>query len=368
MERRKFLKSAALSGAAVAAAGATASSFPTPALSQGRMEWKMVTTWPKNFPGLGTGAERLAQRITAMSDGRLTVKVFGAGELVPPFESFDAVSQGTAEMMHGASYYWQGKNKALAFFTAVPFGMVPDEHDAWIAFGGGQELWDDIYAQFGLKGFNAGSTGTQAAGWFRKELTGLEDLKGLKFRTVGLGAEVLRRLGVAVVALPGGEIFPALQSGAIDAGEWVGPWNDLAFGFYRICKYYYLPGPNEPGTALECTVNKAKYDALPKDLQEIIKVATDAEKCLVLAEFNAQNVKALDVLVNQHGVTAQPLPDEVMLAMGNAAGEVIGELVAAGGDVPKVWDSFSAFRKLSIRNTNLGQGGFFKARDLPYKY
>lgn len=358
--RRDVLKAAVLAGALPALAA--------PAIAQERREWKMVTSWPKNFPGLGSSAERIAARITAMSGGRLTVRVLGAGELVPPFEVFDAVAQGTAEMMHSAAYYWQGKNRALSFFTVIPFGLVADEFDAWMAYGGGQELWDDIYARFGLKGFVGGNTGTQAMGWFRREVKTVDDLKGLKFRTAGLGGEVMRRLGVAVVTLSGSELFPSLQSGAIDAAEWVGPWNDLALGLYRLCKYYYLPGPNEPGSALECTVNKAKYDALPKDLQDIVRVACDAERAIGLAEYNAQNVKALDVLVSKHGVTAQPLPPAIATAMGNAAGQVLSELVATDADAARVWQSFSAFRTLSIRNTNLGQGGFFAARDLPYKY
>ena len=345
MERRKFLKSAALSGAAVAAAGAGASAFPTPALSQGRMEWKMVTTWPKNFPGLGTGAERVAQRITAMSDGRLTIKVFGAGGLVPPFESFDAVSQGTAEMMHGASYYWQGKNKALAFFTAVPFGMVPDEHDAWIAFGGGQELWDDIYAQFDLKGFNAGSTGTQAAGWFRKELTSTADFDGLKMRIPGLAGKVYAKLGVNVQLLPGGEIFPALERGVIDAAEFVGPYQDRRLGLQKAAKYYYTTGWHEPNNVTELLINKTAWETLPADLQAIVKVAAMACNLESNAWCDANNAEALEDLVTNFGVIAQPLPEPIVDELRTLTTATLEEGAAADPTTRKVHDAYFAFKK-----------------------
>ncbi|MCB1476433.1 MAG: TRAP transporter substrate-binding protein, partial [Rhodobiaceae bacterium] len=257
MDRRSFLTKAGLASGAVAA-----SALATPAISQGKMELKMVTTWPKNFPGLGTGAQRVADRITAMTEGRITVKLYAAGELVPPFESFDAVSQGTADMYHGADYYWQGKHKGFNFFTAVPLGLTANELDGWVNHGGGQALWDELAGGFNVKPLMAGNTGVQMGGWFAKEIKSLEDLKGLKFRMPGLGGEVLRQLGASVVALPGGEIFPALQSGAIDGTEWVGPWNDMAFGFYKVVKYYYWPGFHEPGSGLACGVNKGVWEKL----------------------------------------------------------------------------------------------------------
>ena len=231
----------------------------------------MVTTWPKNFPGLGTGAQRLADRITNGTEGRIEVKLFSAGELVPPFESFDAVSQGTADMYHAAEYYWQGKSKAFNFFATVPFGLTASEVDAWIYHSGGQALWDELSADFNLKPLMAGNTGVQWGGWFNKEINSIEDFKGLKMRMPGLGGEVLRRLGAAAVALPGGEIFPALQAGTIDATEWVGPWNDLAFGFYKITKYYYWPGFHEPGTILSLGINKDVWESLSASDQSLIE-------------------------------------------------------------------------------------------------
>ena len=233
MKRRDFVRTAG-AGSAVAGAAIAASTFPAPAIAQGIKQFKMVTTWPKNFPANGTGAERLAQRITTMTGGQLEVKVFAAGELVPAFESFDAVSRGNAEMSHSVSYYWQGKSPAFNFFTAVPFGLTATEHAAWITYGGGQELWDEVAAPFDIKPFLRASTGVQMGGWFNKEISSLDDYQGLKFRMPGLGGEVLRRLGVAVINLPVGEIFPALQAGTIDGTEWVGPRHDMAAGSTRL--------------------------------------------------------------------------------------------------------------------------------------
>lgn len=213
------------------------------------IKWKMVTTWPKNFPGVGTGAEFLAKNINEMAGGRLEVKVYAAGELVPALEVFDAVSRGTAQMGHGASYYWKGKVPAAQFFTTVPFGLTPQEFNAWIYYGGGLALWEEIYEPFGLIPMPAGNPGAQMGGWFNKEINSLEDFKGLKMRMPGIGGEVLKKLGASPINLPGSEIFTALQSGTIDATEWVGPYNDLAFGLYKAAKYYYYPGWHEPGSA-----------------------------------------------------------------------------------------------------------------------
>src|SRR5690606_9267227 len=227
VKRREFFKSAT----ALTAGAAATAALATPAIAQGNITWRMVTTWPKNFPGLGVGAQRLADRITAASGGRLTVQVYAAGELVPPLQALDAVIDGSAEMSHGAAYYWQNKSQGLAFYTGVPFGMTSRELAAWVRFMGGQEIWDEIYDQFGVQGFLSGDTGTQAGGWFKHELTGVADIQGLRFRTPGLGGQVWGKLGAAVTNLAAGEIFAALQSGTLDAAEFVGPYNDLALGF-----------------------------------------------------------------------------------------------------------------------------------------
>jgi TRAP-type mannitol/chloroaromatic compound transport system substrate-binding protein len=315
MERRNFIR-----GAAVAVAG---SALAAPAIAQERMTWRMVTTWPKNFPGLGVGAQRLGDRITAMSGGRLTIEVYSAGELVPPLGAFDAVIEGSAEMSHGAAYYWQNKSPATAFFTGVPFGMTSRELAAWVRYMGGQELWDEVYDQFGVQGFLSGDTGTQAGGWFQNELTSVADVQGLKFRTPGLGGQVWEKMGATVVNMPAGEIFAALQSGALDAAEFVGPYNDLALGFYQVCKYYYLSSFNEPGLATELAVDKAKFSALPADLQEIVRIACQAEYDQVASDFYANDPIALKTLVEDHGVIIGQFPEDIYQAGANAALEII---------------------------------------------
>jgi TRAP-type mannitol/chloroaromatic compound transport system substrate-binding protein len=228
MDRRSFLRTSALGGAAAAA-----STLAAPAISQNRITWRMVTTWGRNFPGLGTGAQRLADRITAASGGRLTVELFAAGEVVPALQSLDAVLDGAAEMSHGAAYYWQNRSVGLSFFTGVPFGMTSRELSAWVRFGGGQEIWDDIYDQFGLVGLLSGDTGTQAGGWFNNELNGIEDIQGIRFRTPGLGGQVWQKMGASVTNMAGGEIFAALQSGTLDAAEFVGPTTTALSGSIR---------------------------------------------------------------------------------------------------------------------------------------
>lgn len=366
MKRRTFLKGAAATG--TVAAATAAAGFPAPAIAQGIRELKMVTTWPKNFPGLGTAAERLAKRIASMSDDKLRVRVFAAGELVPPFEAFDAVSAGTADMYHAAEYYWQGKSKAFNFFTAVPYGLTGPERLAWIYFGSGQELWDELSAQFNLKAFVWGSTGVQMGGWFNREVNTLDDFKGLKFRMPGIGGEVLRRLGVAVVNLPGGEIFPALQSGAIDASEWVGPWNDLAFGFYKVVKYYYYPGFHEPGTVGSFALNLKLWESLSKSEQEMIRTAAEAESAVASADFNAHNTEALEILLTKHGVELRKFPDKLLNTIGKVSGEVVAEVGTSDPFTKRVYESFLKFRKNAIAWGKVADQAYMNARLLPFKY
>jgi TRAP-type mannitol/chloroaromatic compound transport system substrate-binding protein len=337
MKRRDFLAGAA------AGTAAGLSTFPAPAIAQNRIEWTMVTTWPRNTPGVGVNAQRCADLITALSGGRLTVKLYAAGELVPPFEAFDAVAAGTAEMMHGTPYYWQGKSQAFHWFTGVPFGLTAPEFMGWIYFGGGQALWDEAYAPFGIKPFYAGSSGVQAGGWFTREIKGLDDLKGLKFRIAGLGGAVMQKLGANVVLTPAGEIFAAMQSGAVDGAEWVGPWNDLAFGLHQVAKHYYMPAFHESGPALEVSVNKERYDELPPDLQQIVAAAATATASTTLADFTYHNAQSLQPLVDKYGVQLHRWPDDVVVAMGKATREVLGEITAGDEMSAKVHASFEAY-------------------------
>jgi TRAP-type mannitol/chloroaromatic compound transport system substrate-binding protein len=361
IERRTLMKTAALGGVGVAAAAA--SSLPKPALAQERRELTMVTTWPKNFPGLGTGAQRVADRITAATGGELTVTLYAAGELVGAFDSFDAVSAGTADCWHGAAYYWQGKSQGFNFFTAVPFGFTATELMAWIHYGGGQELWDELAAGFNVKPFMAGNTGLQMGGWFRQEVNTPEDFSGLRFRMPGLGGEVLRRLGAAVVNLPGGEIFPSLQSGAIDATEWVGPWNDLAFGFYRVASYYYYPGFHEPGSGLEFSMNKEVYDSLSDEHKAIVAASAAAENDIMLAEFNARNNDALNTLITEHGVELRKFSPEIFQAFGEAAEDVLAEAGATDEINGRIYESFVNFREKAMAWTNLSDFSYVELRN-----
>ena len=356
MNRRKFLTAGA--------AGAAAASVAPAIHAQQKFEWRMVTTWPKNFPGLGTGANQLAKYITDMSGGRLKVTVYGANEVVPPFESFDAVSRGTAEMGHGAAYYWKGKSPATQFFAAVPFGLNAVETNAWIYQGGGQKLWDDLYGQFNLKPFLAGNTGVQMGGWFNREINSLSDMNGLKMRMPGLGGDVLTAIGAVPKALPGGEIFTSLQSGAIDATEWVGPYNDLAFGFYKVAKFYYYPGWHEPGTALESFVNKDAYEALPKELQQVVTVACQAANNDMYAEFMARNGDALSTLVNKHNVQLKRFPDDVVAKLRDVSEQVVAEVAAGDAESKKVYDNFVNFRFKVAKWYGLSEVGFAEARGI----
>jgi TRAP-type mannitol/chloroaromatic compound transport system substrate-binding protein len=308
--------------------------------------WKMVTTWPKNAPGTGTAAERLAERINAMSAGRLTIKVYAAGELVPALEVFDAVSRGTAELGHGTPYYWKGKVPAAQFFGAVPFGLSTLEMNAWLSHGGGQALWDEAYAPFGLKPLTAGNSTMQMGGWFNKEINSLDDIKGLKIRMPGIGGEVWSRLGATTVVLPGGEIFTALQTGAIDATDWVSPYNDLAFGLQKAAKYYYYPGWQEPQSVLELLINQKAFDALPADLQAIVTEAARASTLDMMDDYVFNNALALDEL-RKSGTQLKRFPDPVLQAMQHETEQVLGELAAQSDLNGRIWASMKAFQALA---------------------
>lgn len=318
----------------------------------------MVTTWPKNFPGLGAGAQRVADRITACSGGRIEVKLFAAGELVPAFECFDAVSTGAAEMYHGADYYWQGKHKGYNFFTAVPLGFTAQELQGWVHWGGGRELYDELGEQFGVKGFLAGNTGVQMGGWFRNQITSLDDMKGLKMRMPGLGGEVLRQIGANAIALPGGEIFPALQAGTIDATEWVGPYNDMAFGFQKILKNYMYPGFHEPGAGLNVGINMGWWNSLDDADRAMIEACCTAENDIMMAEFTARNGSALRNLIDNDGVELHAFPEEVWKSIAEASEQVVAD-VANDDDLGKrIYESYFAFRTSVMPWTELSDQAY----------
>ncbi|WP_067515772.1 TRAP transporter substrate-binding protein [Endozoicomonas ascidiicola] len=373
MKRRNLITSLGIAAATAALVGcgqgeptqqaATTEAAPAPEVQE-TFEWKLVTSWPKNFPGLGTAPERFAESVNAMSNGRLTVKVYGGGELVPPLEVFDAVSSGTADMGHSGAYYWKGKDPATQFFTAVPFGLNAQEISSWIHYGGGQELWEEVYKPFNIKPMAGGNSGVQMAGWFNKEINSLEDLQGLKMRIPGMGGEVLKRLGGVPVNIPGGELFTALQTGAIDATEWVGPYNDLAFGFYKAAEYYYYPGWHEPGSMMEFTINLDAWNKLPADLQAIVTSAGRAANQDMIDEYTARNNAALQQLVNEHGVKVKRLPNEVLAGLKVVADEITEEVASSSDVANRVYESFNNFREQSKAYHEISEVAFYEARAL----
>ncbi len=339
MKRRKFLKSI---GGSLALSSLLLSSA-NGADQKTNHKWKMVTSWPKNFPGLGVGAENLAKLINKLSSNRIQVKVFGANELIPPLEVFDFVSNGGAELGHSGAYYWKGKSAACQFFSSVPFGMNSQEMNAWLYYGGGIELWEKLYNKFNLIPRPAGNTGVQMGGWFNKEIKSVNDLKGLKMRIPGLGGEVLSRAGGVPVTLAGSEIFTALQTGVIDATEWVGPYNDRAFGLHKAAKYYYYPGWHEPGPTIECIINKNTYYDLPEDLQLIIDIACKAINIDMLSDYTAKNNLALQFLKSKN-IQILKFPDEVLFKLKNISKEILNEISKTDSITQEVYTSYMKFK------------------------
>ncbi|MGQ7792657.1 TRAP transporter substrate-binding protein [Faunimonas sp. B44] len=341
------------------AAGAAA--LAAPALAQARIEWRMVTSWPKNLPGPGMTAERLARRIGEMSDGRLTVRVHAAGEIVSGLEVLDAVRGGAADAGHTASFYWQGKHPATVFFTTMPFGLTPTEHMAWIEHGGGQALWDELYAGFEVKPFMAGNPGFNMGGWFVRPIRTLDDVRGLRLRVAGTGGEVYRRLGATPVTTPVAEILPALQSGMIDGAEFLGPQSDLASGFYRIARYYHHPGFNKPNGTGELIVSLAAWNALPAALKAVVENAARAENAYSLAEAELMNARALAAL-KEKDIELVRFPGDVMAAARSAAGDIVREIAARDDLSGRIAQSYADARTVLAPWSEVSVQSFLDAR------
>ena len=356
MKRRTFLTGTA--------AGGVAAALPAPAIAQDRRELKLVTSWPKGFPGLGTSAVRLAQRIGAATDGRLTVRVFAGGELVHPLKCNDAVQQGVADMYHSFDYYYGLKAAAYLFFTSVPFGLTAGEMDAWIQWGGGQKLWDEVGAEFGIKHLPAGNTGAQMGGWFIKPVAKAADFKGLRIQMPGLGGTVINALGGRAATMSGADILPALQAGTLDAAEWVGPWNDLAFGFHKVAKNYYYPGFHEPGAMISAGISQKAWASLSLADRAVIEAACLAENNRCLAEFNANNARALTTLTQRHGVQVRQFDDATFKQFGAAAKDVLATAGAADPLSKKIYASFMAFRRQAVTWTRLSDQTYTNKRAL----
>ncbi|MEZ4887755.1 MAG: TRAP transporter substrate-binding protein [Chitinophagales bacterium] len=353
LDRKDFLKKTALAAVTIPAMITACSSESNgnskeeggSVQSGKKYKWKMVTTWPPNFPILGEGAEMFAEWVEQMSNGRLSIKVYGGGELVPALEAFDAVSSGTVEMSSGAAYYWAGKVPAAQFFASVPFGMNAQQMNAWMISGGGMELWREVYADFNVIPMLGGNTGVQMGGWFNREINSVADLKGLKMRIPGLGGKVLEKAGGAAVLSAGSELYTNLERGVIDATEWIGPFHDYRMGFHKIAKYYYTPGWHELGSVLELGINKQSFEQLPKDLQVILETASMRLNLWTLAEIETKNAEYLEKIKAEGKIEIREFPDEVLAQLRVYTEEVIAELVASDPVAKKVYDSFEGFRK-----------------------
>lgn len=347
---------------------ASAAAFPAPAIAQGIRELRMATSWPKGLPGLSSSAERIGQAITAATGKRIQVSVFTAGELVKPLEVFDAVSSGVVDMYHSAEYYWERRSPAFNFFAAVPFGFTADELAAWIHFGGGQDLWDELSANYNIKPLLSTNTGVQMGGWFTKEVTGPKSYAGLKYRMPGLGGEVLRRLGAVVVTLGGGEIVPALRSGAIDASEWVGPWDDMYLGLNKVSKFYYYPGFHEPGTGVATGINKKLWDSLTAEDRNLITTVVNGEYTYSLAEFNTYNARSLQELSRDKNIEIRKFDDSLLEALGKASGEVMAEVGSKDPLTRRIYQSYIEFRSRCTPWSDIAERSFLNARSLPFPY
>lgn len=358
MKRRQLLTAGGASALALAASQSASAQDADKVYN-----WKLVMSWPKKYPGLATNMDWLAEHVKKASNGRLNISVYGAGELVPALEVFNAVSEGTAEMGHSASYYWKGKVPECEVFTSVPFGMMADEMTAWMTEGNGLKYLTELYKPFGVRPFLGGNTGAQMGGWFNKEIKSVDDLKGLKIRMPGIAGEVYKMAGASPVTIAGGEIFTSLQSGVIDATDWIGPWNDQAFGLYKVAKYYYN-GWQEPGATVELTVNEKAFQSLPADLQEILEQATYALNTKMISDNQKNNALALESLVKKHNVQIKSFPDEVIDIFKKNTQTYLETQYATKSDMAKtIIDDYLSFLDQQVQlSKNMIQIGGYRLR------
>ncbi|GAA3707728.1 TRAP transporter substrate-binding protein [Oceanisphaera sediminis] len=357
MERRSILKGA---GLGLLAAGATLAGAP--AIAKGIKQWRMQMTWRKNSPLLSTGPQIVADYINKASNGRLELKLYAAGDLVSPFEVMDAVADGTLHMGHGYPAYWSGKQPSVQFFSPIPFGLTSQEQNAWLHYGGGQALADKVYGQLGVKFLPSGNTSVQAAGWYNKELNSINDFKGLKIRSSGIGAQVLTEIGGVPVQMPLGDVPQGLQSGVIDGADFVGPYNDMAFGLHKVAKYYYWPGWMEPSAVLDCFINQDAWNSLDKDLQEIVTGANAMANQMVLSEFVTKNAQAVKVLKEEQNVDFRLLDDPTLKHLGKVSQQVIQGVADTDSLTREVYASLSSFMSTVRPYTELSEMRFLDAR------
>jgi TRAP-type mannitol/chloroaromatic compound transport system substrate-binding protein len=343
MKRRQWLKGAF--AAAVATTACTKSKVDGLKTIKKKFQWRLVLVIPKTLPIWGPAVVRFAEKLKIMSSGYLDIKVFGAGELVPALGTFDAVKAGQVEMGHSASYYWQGKIPASAFFTAVPFGLNANGMRAWLKGGGGQELWDELYAPHGVRSFPAGNTGLQMGGWFNRRIKSIGDYQGLKMRIPGLGGNVIERAGAKPMLVPGGEIYTNLSTGVIDATEWVGPYHDFTMGFHKAAKYYYYPGWHEPGPVLELMINVKAWQSLPNELQEMVRACAGEMDRDIYAEWLAKDGEYLQKIKDETKIEILEFPKPVLKSLATFAEQVKLAVASESPLAQKIYDSFSRFQK-----------------------
>ena len=358
LSRRSLITGSGIAAVALAA--------PAIVTAQGRVV-RMATSWPAGLGGLATGAQRVADSINAASDGRLTVELYTAGQLVPPLGVHDAAGAGEIEMYHSAEYYFQKKHRGFNFFTTVPFGLTSAEHAAWLRYGGGQELWDELSAQFNVKSFGVGSTGVQMGGWFDKEITSMSDFEGLTMRMPGLGGQVLAEVGSNPVVLPGGGIVEALFEKTIDATEWVGPYNDLQFGFQKLLAKYMYPGFHEPGTVASIGFNLEFWESLSSQDQAIIEMVADSEMSLMSSDYTGNNGLSLTQLIDEYGVKPTRLPEDVWDALAATSQGVVAGVGEDDELAKRIYDSFESYRQLMMGAGPVTQSEYLarrKAEDL----
>ncbi len=387
MKRRLFLKKTAGVGVSTFAAGSLSAcseskkdlsaenststnvnDSKTSPINRPTLDLKMVTTWAPNFPGLGTRAEEMARDIELATNGRIRIRVYAAEELVPALQAFDAVSQGNADIYHGPDYYWQGKHPMFTFFSAVPFGLTATEMTQWLQYGGGQELWDELAARFNIKPMLANATGPQMAGWFNKEINSIEDFQGLKMRIPGLGGEIIARMGGSPVTLSSGEIFLSLSQGNIDATEWIGPWNDLAFGFHQVARYYYTSAYHEPNASVCAGWNLEVWNKLDPSEHKIIEAIAEMHYTRSLAEFNARNAESLRTLVKDYNVELRQFSPEIMKTMADIAGDIAADIGRTDEISSRIYESYMATLSEAKQWSGISNEPFNVARRLSDKF
>ena len=352
INRKKFLQSAAaLTAGSVLLPGCNPrddqKTNQGPAIiTNKKFRWYMVTTWPPNFPIIGTSCQLFAKKVFEMSGGQLDIKVYGADELIPALEVFEAVSSGTAQAGHGAAYYWTGKVPAAQFFTTVPFGLNAMEQTAWINHGGGIELWRKIYERFNLRPYISGNTGIQMGGWFNKEINSINDFQSLKMRIPGLAGRILKEVGATPVLVAGGEIYTNLERGVIDAIEWLGPFHDQLMGFQDIADYYYTPGWHEPGSSLELIVHQEAYDELPVHLQQIVDVCAGYNNDWMMSEMFFKNAKALEELNANTDIEIRNFSPETLASLKEATNDTLHSMATKDSEIQEVYSSFQNFKKM----------------------